>query len=91
MTIKMDLKEASFTLADLIKIVTFCVLGAMAWATLKGSVSNIAADVVEIRQTQIENSKKNEARWNLIEAKQNQIDMQYRLLEQRVKQIEDKK
>lgn len=91
MDIRMNWNDATFKLSDVIKIVTFCVLGAIAWVSLKEAVSNIGNDIAEIRQTQIENTKRNEARWNIIEAKQNQIDMQYRLLEQRVKQIEDKK
>lgn len=91
MAITMNWNDATFNVKDVIKIATVCILGALAWGTLKDAVSNIGSDITEIRATQIENSKKNELRWGIIEAKQNQIDMQYRLLEQRVDQIENRK
>lgn len=91
MVIKMNLNDATFTLKDVIKIVTFCVLGTVAWVTLKGSVSSIADNVVEIRETQIENTKKNELRWKEQEVRLNQIEINQRLFDQRLQLLEARK
>ena len=86
----MDLNQARFTLTDVIKIATAIIVATFAWATIKNDVGNVADSVGEIRVTQVENTRKNEVRWQVTEARLNQIESNQRLFEQRLKQLEVK-
>ena len=91
MNITMDVRQNTFTLVDVIKIVGTFVLGAIAWATLSIGQSNTREDVGEIRSTQIENTKKNEIRDQLIDKRLGTIELNQRLLEQRMDSYEKNK
>lgn len=86
----MNWSDTTFKATDVIKIVTFFVLGAIAWATLKGSVGNLGDSINEIRSTQIENSRRNEMRWREQELRLNQIEINQRLFDQRLQQLEQR-
>lgn len=91
MTLNMDVKQNTFTLVDVVKIVTAFVLGAIAWATLSISVGNI-------RETQIDNTKKQDVRWetlgielNHIRQEQNQIKMDQAIMKEQIKALQTNK
>lgn len=88
MTFRMDLNEARFTLTDVVKIVSFFVMGAIAWATISIGLGNIRDDVGEIRATQIENTKKNEIRDEIVEKRLSQIETGQKLQEMRLLALE---
>lgn len=90
MVIRMNWNDITFNATDVIKIVTFFVLGAIAWATLKGAVGNLGDSINEIRSTQIENSRRNEMRWREQELRLNQIEINQRLFDQRLQQLEQR-
>lgn len=90
MNITMDLNEARFTLTDLIKIGTAIVTVVVFAITIQANLSNLTEKVSEIREAQIENTKKNELRWQVSEARLNQIESNQRLFEQRLQQLERK-
>lgn len=90
MNITMDLNNARFTLPDLIKIVTALVTGAVFIITLQSKLSSLSDKVSEIRESQIENTKKNELWRQVSEARLNQIESNQRLFEQRLQQLEKK-
>jgi len=91
MSITMDLNEARFTLTDLIKLGTGLVTVVIFAITIQSNLGNLTEKVAEIRDTQVENTKKNEVRWQVTEARINQIESNQRLFEQRLQQLEVKK
>jgi len=97
MIISMDIKQNTFTLVDVVKIVAAFVFGAIAWATLSIAVSNTRDDVSEIRGTQIENTKKQDIRWetlgvelNHIRQEQNQIRIEQVIMKEQIKSLQGK-
>lgn len=90
MIFTMDLNQARFTLTDLIKFGAGLVTVVFFAATIQSNLSNVAEKVTEIREAQIENTKKNELRWQVSEARLNQIESNQRLFEQRLQQLEKK-
>lgn len=80
----MNWSDATFKLSDVIKLGFGLVTGIVFIVTVSNGLSSLKEDVGEIRQTQIENTKKNDLRWEIIEAKQNQLELSQRLLEQRM-------
>lgn len=91
MILRMNWQDATFKATDVIKLVTFFVLGAFAWTTLKTDVSQTRESVTDIRATQVENTKKNDLRWETISLEINAIKINQSVLEQRIKALEDKK
>lgn len=91
MVLTMDLKEAKFTLADVIKLISYAVTITVFAITIHLGLGSLKETVSEIRETQIENTKKNEIRWQVTEARLNQLESTQRLFEQRLQQMEDKK
>lgn len=90
MTITMDINQARFTLADVIKLCAGLITIVVFSITIQVNLSNLTDKVGEIREGQIENNKKNELRWQVSEARLNQIESNQRLFEQRLKQLEEK-
>lgn len=90
MTFNMDVKQNTFTLVDVIKIVGTFVLGTFAWATISITVGNI-------RETQIDNTKKQDIRWetlgvelNHIRQEQNQIRMEQGIMKEQIKALQQR-
>lgn len=90
MTFNMKLSEAQFSATDVIKLMTGVITVTVFALTIHIGLGNLGGDVSEIRETQLENSKKSDLRWSVIEAKQNELDMNQRLFEQRLKALESK-
>lgn len=81
-------ESPTFTLKDLITY-GFWIFGIGVSVTLlKTSLSNVQDKVIEIRETQIENTKKNDLRWQSIESRQNIQDTEIKLLNQRIEALE---
>lgn len=88
MTFRMDLNEAKFTLTDVVKIVSAFVFGAIAWATLSIGLGNARDEIGVIRNTQVENTRKNEIRDEIVEKRLSQIETGQKLQEMRLQQLE---
>lgn len=91
MTFSMDLKEARFTLTDLVKIVGYTISITIFAITLHSGLSSVKEAVSEIRTTQIENTKKNDLRWEAIGVEINALKLNQSLMEQRIKALEIRK
>lgn len=89
--ITMDLNDGSFKLSDVIKFITYSIILTTFAVTIQIGLGNLKDNVKEIRDTQIENSKKNDLRWEAIGLEINTLKMNQSLLEQRIKALEDKK
>lgn len=96
--ITMNWQDTTFKASDVIKIVGVVCIGAAAWATLKsdvGSINTSVEDVVQtvndVRGTQLENTKKNDLRWETISIELNQLKLNQSLMEQRIKALENRK
>lgn len=90
MTLNMNWKEATFSAVDVVKIATYILFGLTFLLTMNNQIGNLRDDVGDIRATQIENTKKSDLRWQVIEAKQQQLELSQRLLEQRMDAIDKK-
>lgn len=90
MTIRMDWNDATFKASDVIKLITGVITITAFAITLHIGLGNLTDNVKEIRQTQIENTKKNDLRWEAIQLQINEADVRLRLLDQRVKILEEK-
>lgn len=91
MNITMDLNEARFTLTDLIKLGTAIVTVVIFAITIKANLGNLTDKVSEIRETQMENTKKNDLRWETISLEINQLKLNQSLMDQRIKALELRK
>ncbi len=90
MTIQMDWKQATFSAVDVIKLIIGLITAVFFFATMSNKLGNVSDDISDIRTTQVENSRKNDMRWSIIEAKQQQLELSQRLLEQRMDAIDRK-
>jgi len=97
MTLKMNWDDATFKASDVIKIVGGVIIAAFAWATLKSDVGNMntsvkimSESVSDIRATQVENTKKNEIRWQMYESRLSQIESDQRMQSLRLDNLEKK-
>lgn len=87
----MDMNQARFTLADLIKLGAGLITIVVFAITIQVNLGNLMEKVGDIRSTQMENTKKNDQRWETISLQINQIKMDQSLMEQRIKALESKK
>lgn len=90
MTITMDINQARFTLADVIKLCAGLITLVAFSLTIQSNLGNLTSKVNEIRDTQIENTKKNDQRWETISLQINQLKIDQSLMEQRIQAIEQR-
>lgn len=83
MIIEMNWSETKFNAKDVTYIVSIFIMGTFAWASLSIGQANTRDDVAEIRSTQIENTKKNDLRWGIMETRMSTTEVQLKLLEQK--------
>lgn len=90
MNITMDINTARFTLADVIKLCLGLVTLVIFAITIQSNLGFLTDRVQEIRDTQIENTKKNDLRWEAIGLEINNLKMNQSLLDQRIKALEQR-
>lgn len=91
MNLTMDMNDATFKLSDVIKLITYAVTLTIFAVTIHIGLGNLKDSVGDIRGTQIENTKKNDLRWEAIGLEINQLKMNQSLLQQRIEALENKK
>lgn len=84
----MNWDDATFKLSDVIKLVTGVITITVFAITLHSNLDSLKESVKDIRATQIENTKKNDLRWEAIGLEINTLKMNQSLLEQRIKALE---
>ena len=90
MTVRMNWSDATFKMSDVIKLGFGLITAVIFIVTMSNGFVTLKDDVAEIRATQVENTKKNDLRWQIIEAKQVQLELSQRLLEQRMDAFDKK-
>lgn len=90
MNFTMDMNDATFKLSDVIKLITYAVTLTVFAVTIHLGLGGLKDSVGDIRSTQIENTKKNDLRWEAIGLEINQLKMNQSLLEQRIKALENR-
>lgn len=90
MNITMDINQARFTLADVIKLCAGLITLVAFSLTIQSNLSSLTSKVNDIRDTQIENTKKNDQRWETISLQINQLKIDQSLMEQRIQAIEQR-
>lgn len=90
MNITMDMNDATFKLSDVIKMIGYAVTLTIFAVTIHVGLGNLKESVGDIRSTQIENSKKNDLRWETIGLELNTLKLNQSLLEQRIKALEQR-
>lgn len=88
MTIRMDLNDATFKATDVIKMITGVIALTVFAITIHVNLGNLKESVGDIRATQIDNSRKNDLRWEAITIEINQLKLNQSLLDQRIKALE---
>jgi len=88
--IKMNWNDATFKLSDVIKLCVGLVTLVVFAITLQSNLGFLTDRVQEIRDTQVENTKKNDLRWEAIGLEINALKMNQSLLEQRIKALEQR-
>lgn len=86
----MDINQARFTLADVIKLCAGLITLVAFSLTIQSNLGNLTSKVSDIRDTQIENTKKNDQRWETISLQINQLKIDQSLMEQRIQAIEQR-
>lgn len=88
MNFTMDMNDATFKLSDVIKLITYAVTLTVFAVTIHLGLGSLKDSVGDIRGTQIENTKKNDLRWEAIGLEINALKMNQSLLEQRIEALE---
>ncbi len=89
MVIQMDWSNATFKASDVIKMGLAFVGIVFFAATIKNDIGSVKEAVSDIRQTQIENTKKNDLRWETMQLQVNKLNVDVGILAQKVKALED--
>lgn len=90
MTVQMNWNDATFKLSDVIKLCVGLVTVVIFAITMQGNLSFLTDRVQDIRDTQVDNTKKNDLRWEAIGLEINALKMNQSLLEQRIKALEQR-
>jgi len=90
MTIRMNWDDATFKLTDVIKMIAGVISLTVFAITIHSGLGNLKDSVRDIRDTQIENTKKNDLRWEAIGLEMNQLKLNQSLMEQRLKVLENR-
>lgn len=91
MTIRMNWEDATFKVTDVIKMIMGVVSLTVFAITIHSGLANLKDSVSDIRSTQIENTKKNDLRWEAIGLEMNQLKLNQSLMEQRIKALENRR
>jgi len=86
----MTLRDEKLTLGEVIKGAIVVVPIIVSFALMSAGISNLTEKVVDIRATQIENSRKNEIRDEVVEKRLSQIETNQKITDIKVLALEEK-
>lgn len=91
MYLTMNWEDLSFKASDVVKLVIGLVTAVFFASSIKNSVNNMNDTVEEIRKTQIENTKNNAIKFELMQSQINANTTDLKLMNQRIDNLEDSK